>query len=197
MSVDESLLHQSHLGDRKLESFSLNSWSQVRNLRWRVLNKTPFGARACTASGPSEAQCSSLIQSFICLQHTIHPDVFAAQPQSGTKAPEFTREVTSPVLFVRLLEGCCNRRFPVWLRVTLWSVFVRYTCPKRMQERMVLKFLPYDTSHNVSSLITCRACCWATASTRTARSQRPCWTTMCGLWTARTCSIVLIRCLPA
>jgi hypothetical protein len=54
MSVDESLLHQSHLGDRKLESFSLNSWSQVRNIPWRVLDKAPYGARACTASGRSE-----------------------------------------------------------------------------------------------------------------------------------------------
>jgi hypothetical protein len=90
------------------------------------------------------AKCSSLIQSFICLQHTIHPDVFAAQPQSGTKAPEFTREVTSPVLFLRLLMGCCNRRFPVWLRlsITIWPVFVRYTCPERMQEGMVLKISP-------------------------------------------------------
>jgi hypothetical protein len=42
----------------------------------------------------------SLIQSVLCLQHTIHPDVFAAQPQSGTKAPEFTREVTSLVFFL-------------------------------------------------------------------------------------------------
>jgi hypothetical protein len=42
MSVDESLLHQPNLGDKKLESFSLNSWSQVRNIRWRVLDKAPY-----------------------------------------------------------------------------------------------------------------------------------------------------------
>jgi hypothetical protein len=42
MSVDESLLHQSNLGDKKLESFSLNSWSQVRNILWRVLDKAPY-----------------------------------------------------------------------------------------------------------------------------------------------------------